>query len=94
MAGWTGLWRPNAQVYQLLSSRFHRLLLSGRQHFFQEVLKGVPDVPLEEARTQELSGSHGEHCSTKKLPGTVQKTMSCIVRIISTRPTLGISLHC
>ena len=83
----------NAQVHQLLSSRFHQLILSGRQHFCQEVLGGVLDVPLEETRGQELTGSHKERHGMKKIPGAVQETVPCIVGVVSTRPTLGISLR-
>ena len=94
MAGWTGLWWPNAQIHQLLSSRFHRLLLSSRQNFCQEVLGGVLNVPLAEACTQELTGSNGECRGMKKIPGTFQQIAPSIIRVISARPPLGILLCC
>ena len=62
-----GPWRPNTQVHQLLSSRFHRLLLGSRQYLSQEVLCGVLDVLLDEARAQEFTGSYRKCRGMKKI---------------------------
>ena len=92
--GYTGLWRPNTQVHQLLSSRFQRLLLCSRQYLSQEVLRGVVDVLLDETHVQQFTSCYGKRRGTKKIPGAVQQTAPRIVRVVSPRPTLGILLHC
>ena len=73
-AGYTGPWRPNTQVHQLLSSRFQRLLLGSRQYLSQEVLRGVSDVSLDETRAQEFTGSYGKCRGTKKIPGASNRS--------------------
>ena len=69
--GGTGPRRLDTQVHQLLSSRFHRLLLGSRQYLSQEVLRGVLDVSLDETRTQEFTGSYGKRRGMKKIPGAI-----------------------
>ena len=70
-AGYTGPQRPDTQVHQLLSSRFQRLLLGSRQYFSQEVLRGVPDVSLDETRAQEFTSCYGKRRGMKKIPGAI-----------------------
>ena len=70
-AGYAGLWRPNTQVHQLLSSRFQRLLLGSRQYLSQEVLRGVADVSLDETRAQKFTARYGDCRGTKKIPGAI-----------------------
>ena len=70
-AGYTGTRRPDTQVHQLLSSRFHRLLLGRRQYLSREVLCGVFDTSLDETRMQEFTSSYGKHRGMKKIPGMI-----------------------
>ena len=70
-AGYAGPWWPDTQVHQLLSSRFHRLLLGSRKYLSQEVLRGVLDISLDETRAQEFTGRYGQRHGTKKIPGTI-----------------------
>ena len=84
----------STQVHQLLSSRLHRLCLSSHQHFCKEMLRGVLDMLLDEACTQELTGSNGEYGGMKRIPGMVQQTAPSIVRVVSAQTPLGILLCC
>ena len=70
-AGYAGLWRPNTQVHQLLSSRFQRLLLISCQYLSQEVLRGVANVSLDETRAQEFTGCYGKCRGMKKILGVI-----------------------
>ena len=70
-AGHTGPRRPNAQVHQLLSSHFQRLLLGSRQYLDQKVFRGVANASLDKTRAQEFAGRNGDCRGTKKIPGAI-----------------------